>query len=292
MRKKRNGVTQKDVQRWVKKYKEKWDAGEPESFTSVADVPSKGRAHENPDIENSNINHVQHSDIEYKYKTLASFNPNTKNIMTQFPLVDFDNEIIPQSPTMEIEQQFDIKPAKFSNSNTSWVYTEDIVLSLTDDTIEYNLARTIKTLEDLTFLKEDSKKEKDKKKRTWQKLMVQQAFFKKLDIDWKIITEKSINQTIIDNLTRMQQYLKQTMDDEIYDMVETYFKAECKRVKTQIELQELLYNVSNYSQLPYEDTTSAFWQLGWNKRIKFDLKSTRLEINSLITPHSFFFFED
>ncbi|UYM15453.1 TnsA endonuclease N-terminal domain-containing protein [Endozoicomonas euniceicola] len=288
MRKKRTGVTQQDVQRWVKAWKNDC-LKKNRSFTSIADVPSRGRASEGSVTIECDKTIVKHSDLEYNFCLLVRFHPRTTNLETQVPLIDMDNEVLPQTPTIEIEKAMDIKEARFRGSKTNWIYTEDALITQSDDGQDIKLARSMKYLKDLVFFENDSDTIKQNKKRTWELLNVQKVYFESKGINWKIITERSINRNVIDNIERFDRYLeKSTYSNDEFDLALTCFEAECKRAKHNEELQEMLSNISAYSGIPYKDTVSIFWQLCWYKKITFDLRKERLEMNSIINPATFF----
>ena len=81
----------------------------------------------------------------------------------QGQFLDEIDDMLPQSPTMEIEYAFGFKEARFIGT-TNWVYTEDYVLTVLNDDIESKLARSIKYLDDLVFYADDSTKIKQKRR--------------------------------------------------------------------------------------------------------------------------------
>ena len=286
-------MTQEDVQRWVKDWKKDCQTVK-RSFTSVADVPSKGRAHENSDISNYDKRSVQHSDLEYKYNLYARFNSQVSEIETQYPLIDENNEILPQAPTMEIEHAFEIPEAVFVGSKTNWVCTEDFLLTLDVDGGEPMVARTIKYLKDLVFFPDDSSKTKKSKQRTWQLLTVQRTFFESRGVPWKIITENSISEIVVANLERMLIYVdnqKTITDESLSDEILRCFENTCNTINRKEELNYLLDKAANMAGIPYEDTVKIFWQLCWQQYITFDLNSIRLELDTTFEPNEFFLFQ-
>lgn len=172
-----------------KMIKEGYGAGigsEYKPWINIQDVPSLGRVTRVKGIK-TNRQHELLSDMERNYFYILEYSSKVKDIREQFPL-------LPIEDTITIADELGFKHPKNPETGEDIVMTTDFLITVdTEDGIK-EVARTIKSKDDLL------------NKRILEKFEIERVFWKKRNIDWAIVTEEEINKTISHNISFIQGY--------------------------------------------------------------------------------------
>lgn len=122
------------------------------------------------------------STLEYMYFLTVQWEDNVIDIREQFPL-------LPIEQTIFIAEELGIRyPSLFKRNGEEIVMTSDFVITIKNGDNIYDIVRTVKTMNDLA------------KKRTREKLKIEEEFYNKKGSDWGIVTEQQINFVLANNL--------------------------------------------------------------------------------------------
>ena len=155
-------------------------------WIKIQDVPSLGRVTRVKGIK-TNRQHELLSDMERNYFYILEYSDNVKDIREQFPL-------LPQEDTISIADELGLRHPKDPETGEDIVMTTDFLITVSIEDGIKEVARTIKSKDDLLD------------KRILEKFEIERVFWKKRNIDWAIVTEEEIDKTIAHNISFIQGY--------------------------------------------------------------------------------------
>lgn len=155
-------------------------------WIKIQDVPSLGRVTRVKGIK-TNRQHELLSDMERNYFYILEYSDNVKDIREQFPL-------LPQEDTISIADELGLRHPKNPETGEDIVMTTDFLITVSTSDGTKEVARTIKSKDDLLD------------KRILEKFEIERVFWKRRNIDWAIVTEEEINKTIAHNISFIQGY--------------------------------------------------------------------------------------
>jgi len=120
------------------------------------------------------------SDLENEYFLILQWQDNVIDIREQYPL-------LPLEQTKLIADDLNIKHPKINNKKEV-VMSTDFLLTIKKDNLIYDIARTIKSANDL------------KNARVKEKLSIEKEYWKLKNIDWGVVTDEQINKTMARNI--------------------------------------------------------------------------------------------
>lgn len=153
-------------------------------FLTVRDFSSKGRVHRVKGLKSGRVHHL-FSDGEWMYFIQLDWDPNVKDIREQFPMDRFR--------TFQIAIQLGYRHPTCTDGSPM-VMTTDFVIDVIRDGQLVTIARTFKRYKDLDD------------KRTREKLEIEEAYWKSLGIEWRIVTELELNKTLINNAATVRPF--------------------------------------------------------------------------------------
>lgn len=235
-------------------------------WIKIQDVPSYGRATRVKGIK-TNRQHEFLSDMERDYFYILEYSDNIKDIREQFPL-------LPQEDTISIANELGLRHPKNPETGEDIVMTTDFLITVsTEDGIK-EVARTIKSKDDLLD------------KRILEKFEIERVFWKKRNIDWAIVTEEEIDKIIAHNISFVQGYWNIRNIDgfidlaslEIQDLVYEFIK---RIVDDKRSMRAISLEFDNDMSLESGCGLSIFKYLIINKIIKIDILK-KIDVNKNI----------
>ena len=235
-------------------------------WIKIQDVPSLGRVTRVKGIK-TNRQHELLSDMERNYFYILEYSDNVKDIREQFPL-------LPQEDTISIADELGLRHPKDPETGEDIVMTTDFLITVsTEDGIK-EVARTIKSKDDLLD------------KRILEKFEIERVFWKKRNIDWAIVTEEEIDKIIAHNISFIQGYRDIKNVDgftnldslEIQDLVYEFIR---RIVDDKRSVRAVSLEFDNDMSLESGCGLSIFKYLIINKIIKIDI-SKKIDVNKNI----------
>ena len=197
-----------DIEKMIKEGYGSGTYSEYKPWIKIQDVPSLGRVTRVNGIK-TNRQHELLSDMERNYFYILEYSNNVKDIREQFPL-------LPIEDTLSIADELGLKHPKNPETGEYVVMTTDFLITVSTSNGIKEVARTIKSKDDLLD------------KRILEKFEIERVFWKKRNIDWAIVTEEEIDKTIAHNISFVQGYRDIKNIDGFNDM-------------DSLEVQDLVY---------------------------------------------------
>lgn len=261
MARKRTPFTEKNIERMIKEGRGQGEGAKYKPWITVGDLPSLGRSPEILGWKTKRIHHLL-SKLEAKYLYNLEWPDSIIDIREQFPLFDeFDS----YKETMEIAKQIGVEYPVIPKYRTPNVMTTDFLITLDVNGKKVFKARSTKYAKDLSD------------RRTLEKLEVERLFWQRRNIDWKLITEKQIDEALAFNV----QYLHKSKTLLGYDYITQdmiYLVEEVLRTNKHFNEQSLAVATQNVdSAFGLKDGTSLFivkhliankvWIIDMNRKI-------------------------
>lgn len=154
-------------------------------WLTVQDVPSRGRSHRFEGRVTGRIHHLL-SDLEYRALLIYDWSDAVSDIREQFPLDRDDTRRI--AAAMGVAHPADAK------SKVDLVMTTDLVIDFAKPEGPAIVARSVKPSSEL------------KKPRTLEKLEIERRYWTERGVDWGIVTELELPETLVRNLVKLAGY--------------------------------------------------------------------------------------
>lgn len=265
--------TQADIDRYIAQGFGQGEGAQYTPWLRVQDVPSKGRSRKVQGIKVNRIHHLL-SDLEYAYLLVLEFSEQVVDIREQFPL-------FPTAEAMQISNDLGIRYPRYHSTQLPFVMTTDfLVTKLGVDGTPQLAARTLKYEADLSPSKE--------LRRTIEKLELEKSILHAQGIqDWKIVTEKTIGQILIQNL----QWLRKgaTIDRHLLrlDIHVQFMEALEYYAREDRTLSSVIRATTTSAHIPYADGIVLFKYLVLNKNILVDIANKELKLTGFCPTLNF-----
>ena len=235
-------------------------------WIKIQDVPSLGRVTRVKGIK-TNRQHELLSDMERNYFYILEYSNNVKDIREQFPL-------LPQEDTISIADELGLRHPKNPETGEDIVMTTDFLITVSIEDGIKEVARTIKSKDDLLD------------KRILEKFEIERMFWKKRNVEWAIVTEEEIDKTIANNISFIQGYRDIKNVDgfielnslEIQDLVYEFIR---RIVDDKRSVRAISLEFDNDMSLKSGCGLNIFKYLIINKIIEIDI-SEKIDVNKNI----------
>ncbi|MFT5872448.1 MAG: hypothetical protein ACI8WT_001379 [Clostridium sp.] len=221
MAKRKRGFTREKYEKWIKEGRGQGEGADYKPWLLIQDVPSKGKCSRILGIKTKR-QHELFSDNEANYFYSIDFSEPVIDIREQFPL-------LPIEDTIGIAQELGIKHPTDPKSQEVIVITTDFLISTVDENGKRLLARTVKQHEDLNS------------ERQMEKFEIERRYWLHKGIDWGVVSEKEINETLAKNIELVYQFCNlkdlvgfQDLSPERLKEIVDEFKKEIIGVSTNI----------------------------------------------------------
>lgn len=235
-------------------------------WIKIQDVPSRGRVTRIKGI----TTHRQHelmSDMERDYFYLLDFSEEVIDIREQYPL-------LPIEDTLAIALELGIKHPEDPQTHEPIVMTTDFLITINKNGQFIDVARTIKSKDDLL------------NKRVLEKFEIERQYWKRKEIDWAIVTEQEINKTVAHNISFVHGYKNiEDIDSfveisnlEIRDFIYEFLK---RIIDDKRSMRNICFEFDSDMHLEKGSGLSIFKYLIINKIIDISLKE-KIDVNKNI----------
>lgn len=185
MAKRYRDFTEEKYHKWLKEGRGQGSGREYRPWLTIQDVASSGKCSRIHGIK-TDRQHDLLSDWETGYFHLADYSDFVFDIREQYPL-------LPREQTLLIADEAGIKHPVSPTTKVPIVMTTDFLITVKKDGDTFQLARTIKPVDELN-------------KRQLEKFEIERRFWEKKNIDWRIVTDKEIDMTFAQNLSLCYQF--------------------------------------------------------------------------------------
>lgn len=186
MAKRNRSTTQAVIDRRIQEGRGQGTGATYQPWLLVQDVPSKGLAHRIKGWKTKRVHHL-FSNHERDYFYILEWSAFVQDIREQYPL-------LPLEETLTIAEENLIRHPVDPKTRQPIVMTTDFLVTVVRDGSPVNQARSVKPVNQLN------------KTRVLEKLELERLYWQKRDIDWGIVTEREIPQTIADNVRLLHGY--------------------------------------------------------------------------------------
>jgi hypothetical protein len=236
-------------------------------WIKIQDVPSLGRVTRVKGIK-SNRQHELLSDMERNYFYILEYADSVVDIREQYPL-------LPIEDTISIANELGISHPRNPETGENIVMTTDFLISISTEDGIREVARTIKSKDDLL------------NKRIIEKFEIERLFWKRKDIGWGIVTEEEIDKTIAHNISFVQGYKDIRNVDSFSEMEAMEIKdLICELLKRIVDdersMRAICTEFDKDMNLEKGSGLSIFKYLIINKVIEIDI-SKRIDVNKNIS---------
>lgn len=166
----------------------------------IQDVPSLGRSSRIRGIKTGR-QHELLSDMERNYFYLLEYSNTVKDIREQFPLLPIEDTIL-------IANELGIEHPKHPDTGEFIVMTTDFLVSVAYKDKIIEVARTIKSKDDLL------------NRRILEKFNIEKEYWKRREVDWGIVTEQEIDKVVASNISLVHGYKEIKTIDSFYEIEE------------------------------------------------------------------------
>lgn len=181
MGKRRYSVDEKVIAKRLKEGRGSGLGREYKPWIQVHEVPSKGKSSIRGGWKTTRDHHLL-SNIEANYFFTLEWEQPCLDIREQFPL-------LPQSETLEIAAELNIPHPRDPTSKCFIIMTTDFLSTYTSEITSKLAARAVK---------DDDAARNDK--RTIEKLLIEKEYWRRRQVNWGIITEKTIDSILVQNV--------------------------------------------------------------------------------------------
>ncbi|SEA63539.1 TnsA endonuclease N-terminal domain-containing protein [Rubrimonas cliftonensis] len=188
MARSRYGFDEAKIARLLNEGRGKGRGADYKPWLTVQDVPSRGRSHRFAGRTTARVHHLL-SDIEYRTLLIYEWCDAVVDIRERFPL--------DRTATTRIAAAIGVAHPADPKSGVDLVMTTDLLIDFTDRVV----ARAVKPSSDLD------------KARTLEKLEIERRVWSEQGVDWGVVTERELPDSIIANLQRLAGY--RDVDDRV-----------------------------------------------------------------------------
>lgn len=200
-------LVQEDYKKKIqKRIKQGYGQGEGANYIpwiKVHQISSKGRSSRVLGWKTGRTHHLL-SDLETKYFYVLDWSQITKDIREQYPL-------LPIEETIQISEELGIKHPSNNETGSPNVMTTDFLITISEGL----RARTIKYAQDLESY------------RTIEKFEIERVYWQRRGVDWGIVTEREIPNTLIENIRIIHKSFRiEDIKPEVINRVKSYLEDE------------------------------------------------------------------
>src|SRR5215213_4143273 len=171
---------QNKFEKFIKEGRGKGQAKDYKPWLTTQDVPSTGRRSRVPGWKTGRLHHTL-SDNEIDYFYLLEWADDVIDIKEQFPLIDLE-------VAQTIASDMGVKYPAAEKSGFPYILTADFFITIHANGQTKEIARTIKPAKELD------------KQRVIEKFEIERRYWTAKGIDWGIVTEHEIPQTLVKNI--------------------------------------------------------------------------------------------
>ncbi len=255
-----------NIEKMIKEGYGKGMGSDYKPWIRIQDVPSLGRVTRVKGMKTGR-QHELLSDMERNYFYILEYCDDVVDIREQYPL-------LPIEETISIANELGIEHPKNPETNENIVMTTDFLITISNSEVTKEVARTIKSKDDLL------------NRRILEKFEIERVFWERRGINWAIVTEEEIDKTIAHNISFVQGYkditnvdsFKQIEISEIKDLIYEFLK---RIVDDERSMRDICSEFDSDMNLEKGSGVSIFKYSIINKIIKINILE-KININKKI----------
>ncbi|MBD1382445.1 TnsA endonuclease N-terminal domain-containing protein [Metabacillus arenae] len=255
-----------NIEKWIKEGRGAGIGADYQPWLKIQDVSSLGRSTRLKGIKTGR-QHEFLSDLERNYFYLTEFSDSVFDIREQFPL-------LPHEETILIADELGIEHPRHPKTGEYVVMTTDFVLTVENRNQQVDVARTVKSKEDLF------------NERITQKFEIEREYWSRRDTNWAIVTEEEIDKIYARNISYIHSYYTISHFENFQGMLNLlledlkleYIKRLLNPIMT---IREISNQFDKDTNLASGSGLSIFYHLIINKAISVDL-SQELRVDEII----------
>lgn len=255
-----------DIAKMIKEGRGTGRSDKYKPWIKIQDVPSLGRVSRIKGIKTGR-QHEFLSDMERNYFYFLEYSDVVQDVREQFPLLPIEETIL-------IANELGIEHPKNPETGELIVMTTDFLVNVDYNNEQYEIARTIKSKDDLM------------KKRVSEKFEIERVYWDKKGIDWGIVTDDEIDKVIANNISLVHGYTEiWTIDSfndieasELKDLIYEFMKRIIDNKKT---MRTICTEFDNEMCLEKGSSLCIFKYLVINKNIEIDI-TEKINVNKII----------
>ena len=255
-----------DIDKMIKEGRGTGRSDKYKPWIKIQDVPSLGRVSRIKGIKTGR-QHEFLSDMERNYFYFLEYSDVVQDVREQFPL-------LPIEETMLIANELGIEHPKNPGTGELIVMTTDFLVNINYNNEHYEIARTIKSKDDLM------------NKRVSEKFEIERVYWEKKGIDWGIVTDDEIDKVIANNISLVHGYTEiWTIDSfndveasELKDLIYEFMKRIIDNKKS---MRTICTEFDNEMCLEKGSSLCIFKYLVINKNIEIDI-TEKINVNKVI----------
>lgn len=246
MAKRKHSMDEKKIKRYINEGRGSGHKDKYIPWIKVQNFSSLGRVTRVKGWKSNRVHHLM-SDLETKYFYLLEWKDSVIDIREQYPLLDRDL-------VYDICIEKDIKQPIDITSREPIVLTTDFLITIVENGIEKNIARTLKYSKDL------------EKKRVIEKFEIERTYWSEKGIDWKIVTEKDISDILVKNIIWVHKsyYLQDIVDIQYnldIDKIVEYLYILLDSIHNERNLDMRIINLMKDLDIEYDAKPGTFLYL-------------------------------
>lgn len=177
------------------------NGSEYDPWIKIQDVPSDGRRSRLKGIKTDRQHDVL-SDMEKNYLCFLEYADSVVDVREQYPL-------LPLEETLNIANELGIEHPKNNKTGEYIVMTTDFFITMQQNGNTLDIARTIKSKDDLL------------NRRIIEKFEIERIYWERKGISWSIVTDEEINKAAAENISFVNSYYNIEMIDSFANMDRT-----------------------------------------------------------------------
>ena len=255
-----------DIDKMIKEGRGTGRSDKYKPWIKIQDVPSLGRVSRIKGIKTGR-QHEFLSDMERNYFYFLEYSDVVQDVREQFPLLPIEETIL-------IANELGIEHPKNPETGELIVMTTDFLVNIDYNNEQYEIARTIKSKDDLM------------NKRVSEKFEIERVYWDKKGIDWGIVTDDEIDKVIANNISLVHGYTEiWTIDSfndieasELKDLIYEFMKRIIDNKKS---MRTICTEFDNEMCLEKGSSLCIFKYLVINKNIEIDI-TEKINVNKII----------
>lgn len=245
MTRKRRGITDLDVTRWIGQGLGQGEGAEYRPWIKIRDVPSRGRSTRVAALRVHRTHHLL-SDIEYAHFLMADFRIDTVEIRDQMAL-------LPREDTLSLAEEFSIPHPRYPGTRTATVLTSDLWVNTYRNGASAPYALCVKPSEVLSPGAKGIR-------RTIEKLTIERRFWTELGVPWRLVTEYDCDPQVVLNLGLLRPHPRIWRSVEWQDNARKLADVFHDREAARRPLRVLLESTGFELQIAFQQFGLAVWK--------------------------------
>ena len=236
----------------------------------IQDVPSLGRVSRIKGIKTGR-QHEFLSDMERNYFYFLEYSDKVQDIREQFPLLPIEDTIL-------IAKELGFEHPKHPETGEFIVMTTDFLVSINYNNKLYEIARTVKSKDDLM------------NKRVLEKFEIEKQYWEKKGINWGIVTDEEIDKVIANNISLVHGYkeisaIDSFSDIEVSELKDLIYEFMKRIIDNEKAMRTICNEFDNEMCLEKGSSLCIFKYLVINKIIQIDI-TEKINVNKAIASIS------